>query len=104
MIFDLYHFYMFSRFFNVSIIRSMSDYCFHFLPSVGSHYPMTYLSIGHFMNVGPKVEGVNVYLSIEMCSDCGASGRISARLGGTMASEAKIVWPIPDLINELQTD
>ena len=66
---------------------------------------MTYLSIGHFMNVGPKVEGVNVYLSIEKRRAPIAGQRAhSGRLGGTMARGAKIVWPIPDLINELQTD
>jgi hypothetical protein len=29
---------------------------------------------------------------------------ISGRLGGMVASGAKIVWPIPDLINELRID
>jgi hypothetical protein len=29
---------------------------------------------------------------------------ISGRLGGTMACGAKIVWPIPDLTNELRID
>jgi hypothetical protein len=33
MIFDLFHFHMFPCFLNVGVIKSMSDYYFHFLPS-----------------------------------------------------------------------
>jgi hypothetical protein len=38
---------------------------------------IVYLSIGYFMNVGPHVGGVNVYLPIEACSKRGAGGRVS---------------------------